>query len=372
MKILHANSARRWIGEAAHTYYLVRELYKKNISVYLFVRKNWELEKKIKNEKIPFKSLYFSSKFNPLKDFRDFVEAYKIVKKFNPSIIHVHRGKEHWLFAILKLFMKGKFKLVRTRHVVIPNRKHLLNKWLFEKITDHIICVSKKVAEQYKNWNIQNKLSIIYSGVDTTKFNTSVEPLYRKKLGIENKDILIGNIGRFQPIKGQIYFLMAAKEILKKYSNVYFILAGRDKGEQKKFENFIRKNNLEKHIFILNEIKDIEKLIASLDIGVITSLGSEGSSRILFEYMATGKPVIATNVGGIPEIVPEIQRSFIIKPGEVDILVSKIEILINNDKLRKKIGIENLKIIKSNFTLEKWCERTIRVYKRILVTGERK
>ena len=139
---------------------------------------------------------------------------------------------------------------------------------------------------------------------------------------------MIGLVGRVQRIKGQKVFLEAAEKIGEKFPKAHFVCVGRASDERRKsLLDAGREGPLKDRGHVLGEIDDIETFIATLDLGIVASLGSEGSSRITLEYMASSVPVIASKVGGIPELA-DLARNLdicLFEPGDSEKLSQLIE-----------------------------------------------
>jgi len=389
MRIIQINSARKWIGEAAHTFLLFKELSKRNIFSLLICKEGWAIEENAKKENLPFIPLKLKSRFNIISDFKDFLRLRKIIKENKIDIIHTHRGKEHWLSALTVLTLKNKPKIIRTRHVITPIKQHIFNKWLFGTATDAIICTSKKIYERAKKTGLikdENKIKVVYGGVDINKFSPKREKLvpdifnlgleehqeeptsyFRLNHHIPQSAILIGLVGRLQKIKGQEVFLNAAKIISENFSNTHFLIAGKGKEEKgKNLKNLANELSISDKITFLGYIDEVEEVIANLDIGVIASIGSEGSSRIAMEYMASGLPIVATNVGGIPEILSNGKYGILVESNSPKALAEGVITLLNNrQKMNelKKLAKERAEIY---FNFDRWTNEIIEIYKNLL------
>ena len=305
MKILMLNSARRWIGEAAHTLALAEGLEQRGHCVYLGVRHGHELEQRAAEKQFPrIVSLHFNSKFNPLTDISDLLKIRRLVRDEHIDLIHCHRGKDHWLAVLASRAMRHAPPLIRTRHVVTPAARHLINRWLYSFGTQGLIAVSRAA------WNSLGNLAdscphgkIIYSSVDSGKFRPELRSEEaRQELGCRPDTILVGLIGRFQRVKGQRDFIRAAAMLKDRFPQMHFLMAGRGSdGHIRGLRGIAQQAGLEAERYtLLGILPDVARVMASLDIGVIASVGSEGSSRALLEYMGCALPCVATRVGGNP------------------------------------------------------------------------
>lgn len=352
LKILIANSSRKWIGEAAHTLFLCQQLLARGHKVWLCCRRGWELEKRaLSITELNVIPLNMWSRAHLLYDLKDISQLRRLIKENKIDIVHVHRGKDHWLAALALQSMRKPPPLVRTRHVVVPLRQHIFNKWLFKNCTDAVISVSQRAKEslgELLEFSPLERQPVIYSAVDTESFSPSRRNAeLRRRLGVNDDGLLVGLIARFQRIKGQRQFLKAVKLVLEKNTNpqkLRFLLAGKYASTRgRKYQRLAQNLGINENLIIPDEIEDIAQLVASLDIGVVASLGSEGSSRIILEYMASGVPVVATAVGGIPELIKNQQSGLLVEPGNVQDLANAIKQLIDSPTLRQKFAQQGLK-----------------------------
>jgi glycosyltransferase involved in cell wall biosynthesis len=281
---------------------------------------------------------------------------------------------EHWLTVLALWGLKKRPPLVRTRHVCVPVSQHIFNKWLYYSQTNAVISVSKKtqasLGKLINHFPVE-KRPVIYAAIDCKVFKPDAGgAAFRQVVDIDKNGILVGLVARFQRIKGQTEFIEAAREILQKRiqsKNILFLLTGRNARKRKaKYENMAQELGVEKNVVFIDEVDDIQNLIASLDIGVVASLGSEGSSRIVMEYMASGIPVIATRVGGIPELVDDGKTGIIVEPGNSSALAQAIIRLIDNDKERKSLAEKGLKRAQEFYNPDRFVQETESLYYSLL------
>ncbi|MBN1902148.1 glycosyltransferase family 4 protein [Candidatus Sumerlaeota bacterium] len=369
--VLIINSAHKWVGEAEHSMNLVQGLRSRGIDAILVCRRNFPLEDYAKKNNIPHYAIKMNTNFNGIHDLLDFLKLRSIIKKHNISVIHCHRGKDHWLSACTRLFIPREKRpaLIRTRHVTVPVKKHIFNKWLYKNATDAVIAVSKKSASSLDGLPLPAPPAIIYAAVDSRRFSPDKRSeQMRRQCGIPQTDPqapLIGLVGRLQRIKGQHIFIQSIKKILGVFPNARFVIAG--KGSERKYLPLIKlakEKGVFGHIYTPGFMDNIEELIASLDVGVIASLGSEGSSRICMEYMASRIPIVATSVGGIPELLEEGNLGALINPGNPDDLASVvIEILSNKTPAREKVENAHKKALEF-LNLDRFIDETLAIYRK--------
>jgi len=319
LNILIVNSARHWIGEAARCIYLTQLLNDAGHNALLLARKDKPLHQQALKAGLPVKTLNMTGRFTGVLDACDVCSLLSLIRKRKIDVVHTHRGKDHWLCAsALRLIPRSRRPvLIRTRHVVTTVKEHLFNKWLFCSATDSIIAVSEAAKKSFGTLLENSKNAspeVIYAGIDNEMFSPSKRSLeLRSSLGVGEGEFLIGLIGRYQRIKGQEVFLESAAKVIKERPNIKFLMCGREAHfPPQRYKEIAASLGIESNVIALSYQENIETLIASLDVGVVASLGSEGSSRIAFEYMASGVPVIATKVGCLPEIIEDKENGLLI------------------------------------------------------------
>ncbi|GAB4324620.1 MAG: glycosyltransferase family 4 protein [Candidatus Sumerlaeia bacterium] len=366
------NSSRRWIGEAAHTLMLARLLEGAGHRVLLGCRRGRELEKAAGAIHLPALPLTFSSRLAPLHDLQDVMRVRRAVKTSGFQIVHCHRGKEHWTAWLALAGLRRRVLLVRTRHVVTPLRTHWPNRMLFERCTDGLIAVSRAALESFGPMLERippRRVAVIYSAVDSERFHPCRrDEELRRSWGVEPGGLAIGLVARFQHIKGQRVFLQAAAEVAHKAPGVRFVLFGRRVGvNAERLRRWAAELNLpDEQVVVEGRDLPVERVVASLDVGVSASLGSEGFSRIAVEYMASGLPVVATRVGALPEIVLDGETGFIVPSRDPAALAARLTLLCRDGALRARLGEAARARAVSKFHPARFLGDTVAFYEALL------
>jgi glycosyltransferase involved in cell wall biosynthesis len=341
MNIVLINSSRRWIGEAAHCAALYEQLRGRGHKVLLVCREGYELAHHAAQRGFALSTLKMRGRFNGIDDMRDVLRLRTLLKREQIELIHCHRGKDHWISAVARLGARGRIALIRTRHVVVRVKAHAANRWLFFRATDAVIAVSEKAKESLQSVipYMRQPPRVIYAGVDTGEFSPSRrDSRLRAALGVGEGELLVGLIGRLRSIKGQSEFLRAASVVASRFPRAKFLLSGRGtKSRRKRLAGEARDLGIADQVVILDHQPVVAPLIASLDVGVVASLGSEGSSRVTLEYMASGVPIVATRVGGIPELVKDGETALLVLPRDTTAMADAIEKLLSSESLRQQL-----------------------------------
>ncbi len=215
---------------------------------------------------------------------------------------------------------------------------------------------AKRSIAKYFNGEVE----IIPNGVSIKRFKRKNKKIKK----YDDKKINILFVGRIEKRKGLIYLLESYKKLLTKYENIRLIIVGRGP-LLNLYKKFVGKNKLQDvHFEGFVSIKDLPRYYSSADIFCSPAIFGESFGIVLLEAMATGIPVVAFDIPGYNDVVSNNKDGLLAKSRDVADLYDKLDILISNRSLRKKIGANG--IIKArNFTWEKIAKMNIQYYKKI-------
>jgi len=372
LKILLFNTAHRWIGEAATTHLIATELTRLGQEVHCLIPEENDFGNNLDHAKyklipIPWRNPGTKGLMPIL---RQYQSVHSEIKKFKPDIIHVGRGKEHWCIAILRGLFFRYAPIVRTRHVVLPQKQHGWNKALFLYSTDAITAISEIALDGLGDLGKHlpdDRRKVIYGAINEDKFGPEKRSEeFRVSLGVKPDQFLVGCIGRWQTIKGQDTFMEAMKIVHEKNPNIVPLMSGRKVTLRRPITKKLHeKLGLEGIMNYLDHVDKPEELIASLDLGVIASRGSEGFSRIAAEYMASIVPILTTNVGALPEMIQHEHNGIMIEPGDPEKMAEEILKLEQNPELRKKLTENGRKVFEEKFS-RKHLKEILDLYNNLL------
>ena len=328
--------------------------------------------KRIKFVTIPF----LVRRINPAYDVWALICLFLLLIKEKPAIVHTHTSKAGFLGRLAA-------KLARIPIIVHTPHGHvffgyfgplktqmfiLLEKYA-ARITDRIVALTKGEKEDYQFYKIasEDKIAVINSGVELGKIkDLSLEERQnlKRQLGIPEKSFVVGTAGRLEPVKGPEFLMEAAKDILSNYPQTYFVFAG-DGPLRKRLERKAYELGINTNMRFLGWRNDVTRVISIYDIFVFPSL-NEGMGRVLVEAMALGKPVVASNVGGIPDLVTHGKTGFLVPPKNPGQLAKYIQILIEDEGKRKRLGQAG-KEMALNFKKETMVEKIAELYDELLL-----
>ncbi len=369
MRIIQVLNSPNWSAASAYCINVSYELMKLGHEVLIMTEPGKPLEQAI-NWNIPYDDELrlnehcLSSYIHALKHLK------QVYRRFKPDIVSAHMNECSWMPGFVAKMSYPTAKVVRVRADIAAPNKNIFNLYVNHKWTDHIVCSSQLHKDVCcKNLFLSpDKLSVVYGSVDSEKFNPDTyDSSIRKKLNLEEDDFVICLLGRLSPIKGHEYAIKAVSLLKDLPVKVKLLCIGYE--SERKYDwlkGEAERLGVADRLVYLGRCDNIPALLNSIDVGIITSLGSEANSRATLEYMACGKPVVVTNVGVLPELVDEGKNGFVIEKGNAEKLAEALKKLALNKDLCLEMGSTSRQRIEENFTLKQFGLKMEAVYKYVL------
>lgn len=298
------------------------------------------------------------------KDILVFNRFYNLCRSYKPNIVHCWDSMTSiYLAPICKLLQ---IKLVNGMVSNSPARRNIFNKhWLRARLTfpfsDFIVGNSKSGLKAYHA--PENKSMVIYNGFNFERIkNLEDKEVIRMKI-YDNSKYLIGMVATFCEQKDYKTFFRAAQILLKKRDDITFLAIGRGTNSEEAIK-LIDKAYMDS-FRLIGLIPDVESYINVMDVCVLSTF-TEGISNSILEYMALGKPVVATDGGGTEEIVINNETGFLVKQSDPFELAAKMEIFLNDPHLRKSFGQEGKDRVKWLFSIETMVNNYVELYNKIV------
>jgi len=245
-----------------------------------------------------------------------------------------------------------------------------MGRWTVRQNTK-VIAISEAVKQYLIRECVpEHQIVRVYDGVDLQQYqpHKSIPPSVPHHTS--PPFVKVGLIGQIGERKGHLYLLEAARMMIQTHPEVRFWIVGKEPDHSKGrytelLCQYVKENHLEPYVKFWGFRTDIPEILARLDILVLPSL-QEPFGKIVIEAMAMEKPVVASNVGGVPEIVADGKTGLLISPGNADAIRQALEQLIMDRETREQMGIEGRKRVEQMFSLEKNVRKIEQVYKAIL------
>lgn len=296
---------------------------------------------------------------------------YRTIRAEQPAVVHT------WLFTA-DLYGRLAAWLARTPVIVSAVRNVDLDKpWhyvavdrLLRHVTDAFTVNADAVGEilQRRERVVPSRIRTIYNGVNLDTFNPAqTDGAVRGNLGIEPRAPLIGVIGRCVPQKDQETFLRAAALVRYEAPEAHFVIVGHGPLRQE-LRRVAGTLALDGCVHFLDPQVNVQAIMASLDLVVVSSR-YEGCCNVILEAMAMAKPVIATAVGGNPELVLHGQTGLLVPPADPQALAEAMRSLLADPGRAQSLGRCARARAEEQFTLERMVQETTQVYERLLATA---
>jgi glycosyltransferase involved in cell wall biosynthesis len=338
-----------------------------------------ELQKKsIKFISLSIKNIVSENKFlKAILQFPNFLgvmfKTAQVIKQENPDIIHVNLFYSA-LFSIIpaKFYKKLFIWIAQTPSDLLKYK--LLTKFLIFLSNKTILTCKDLVRLAKENGFNTEKFRVIYTGLKMEEFRRKESS--GNEIEINNQKIkkpIVAMIGRFDRYqKGHQYFIEAARIINEKMSEVNFLIVGGTANEEeekfkKELEERVKEIGLSEKIIFTGFYPDLIYLLSNVEIVVIPSL-YEAPSAVAIEASAMRRPVVASNVGGIPEVIIDGETGFLVPPKDPQAIAEKVIFLLKNPQIAKEMGEKGYQRIKENFTQERLAREYEKLYEELLKT----
>jgi len=306
-------------------------------------------------------------------------ELAALVKAEKPDIVHTHGSLSGRIAARMR-----KIPVVYTKHgqVRTPDRRgiassqagpftRLVNRVATRVLADRVIAVSDRVRKELEDSGIQpSMITVIPNGIDLSPYRQKAKRTSKAKAADADaqgkRSFLIGTVARLSPEKGIDTLLDAAKIVVTSYPSARFVIAGTGPLERELAQK-VRDLRLENCVRMAGFVDNVPGLFSGLDLYVLPS-DTEGIPLALLEAMAAGLPVVATRVGGVPEVVVDGVTGFLVPPRQPKALAQAIVRLLVDPDLAKSMGASGRERAESMFDARVTAERTVQVYRDVLAS----
>jgi len=357
--IAHIDTETSWRGGQRQVIELIKGLNKLGQKNVLFCKSSSEIAQKADKTGIDVIKL-------PLRGEWDIISVFKLrsyIKKNNVDVVHAHTSHAHTV-AQMALTGVSACRLVVSRRVDFHINNYFSKKFKYGKRVDKIITVSNAIRRVLIEDDINPELLVtIQSGFIPGEFRNNHNNInLRKELGISENTIVVSTVAALASHKAHHVLLKAANLVLKKHSDVKFLLAG--EGEMRSIiERYINNLGLKKSVILLGFIEGIGAVYRASDIFAITS-EEEGLCTSILDAMHFGLPIVATSAGGIPELVQDGINGFIVPVNDYTSVAERLNVLIEDPDRRGKMGLHSSDLLEQH-TVEHTIEKTLSLYHEI-------
>jgi glycosyltransferase involved in cell wall biosynthesis len=317
-------------------------------------------------------------RISPVNDLKAFISIFLLLRRSKPDIVHTHTSKAG-ILGRLAAWLARVPTIIHTPHGHVfyghfgrlLSRIFLQMEKLLGKITHHHIALTPEEGNDYLNLGVakSKNISVIHSGVDLNCFKRSATESNpkRNELGISADSLVVGYVGWLIPIKGVTYLVDAMAEVVQLHPNSLLVLVGKgdEKGEEEiKLRERVASLGLTDRVRFLGWRPDVNEIMGCFDIFVLPSL-NEGMGRVLVEAMSAGLPIVASRVGGIPDLVKHGENGLLVPPANAGALEQAISDLLSDKSRRKHMGETGKKMCRP-YSVEAMVDKIDNLYSKLL------
>jgi len=310
----------------------------------------------------------FAVPFGPLKNvpqvIRSVMRLRRIIREQKVELLHSN-GPQTNVCAGLAGWLEGIPAVWHVRNLLYGSMYDIDR--LCAGLAARIVCNSEAIRERFRGSSAWDKSVTILNAVDLDAFNPQAsDESFRRQLGVPPDGVVVGMAGRIGLGKGHVHFIDAAIRLLRDGANAQFVIVGdaqipEESTRLKLLRRQVNDAQVEDRIRFLGFRQDMPQVMRGLDILVLAS-DAEPCGRVLFEAMASGRAVVATNSGGTPEIVRDGSEGLLVPPRDPGALASAIRKLAEEPALRQRLGRAGANRARQEFSVARYVARILDVY----------
>lgn len=312
---------------------------------------------------------------HPLKDIKTLIKLVIFLKKEKFDIVHCHTSKGGFIGRLAAKLAGAKIIIYSPHGDIfegyfckLATDFFILLEKFAARFTDKIINLTKIEIERFLEHGIgtRHQLKQIYNGINIKYYERAMTSNLKKRdeFGLGKDDFVCATVGRLVPVKGHTYLIKAIQKVVKVIPEAKFLFVG--DGELKpKLSEEIKSYDLQRNVFLLGARSDIATILSCINVFLLPSL-NEGFGMVLIEAMAARKPVIATNVGGVPEVIINGTTGILVPPEDPEAFSSAIIKLYNNPEMSLEMGLAGYKRAKKLFNIETTVHELEELYEALI------
>jgi glycosyltransferase involved in cell wall biosynthesis len=264
----------------------------------------------------------------------------------------------------------GRFPVVAVEHgdAHHPGKTHIqkIKPKTISYLADSWVAVSRFTRDALvRRFNVpEKKIRVIPNGIPMDVYTTGGGKISRRDLGLPDDSLVLGAVGSLYPVKGHRYLIEAAARLAPLYPGLHVVIAGSG-GEEQRLRDLARDLGVAERVHLLGRRNDIPDLLKAFDMFVLPS-ESEAHPLSLCEAMATGLPSVASDVGGVPEVIENGRSGLLVPPGDIDALAKAVKDLIESRDLRERLGTQARERVRQEYSTERMLERYSDLYEEVL------
>jgi glycosyltransferase involved in cell wall biosynthesis len=360
LSLFHIDAGKEWRGGQRQALFLVKVLQREGYPVHFVVQPESPLHKKASEAGVRVLPLRMKSEFDLGAIFR----LSREMKRRQCRLAHFHDAHGVAIGAAAARRAQVPLRFI-SRRVDFPLKKSAFSHRKYTRDIDAIIAISEGVRNVLLDSGIPSSLvHVIPSGIDFSPFEeVTPRDFLRKEFSFAPDDFLVGIVAALEDHKGHTYLIQASKILREQAPKIKIIVVGTG-SLSFVLDQQVRELGVEDIVFFLGFREDVPRILASLDLFVLSS-HLEGLGSSLLDAMASRLPVVATQVGGIPEVVIHEETGLLVPPRNPEALAKDILMLYRDRELAARLGQNGYEVVHKKFSAEAMAAKIIDLYERL-------
>lgn len=357
MSLFQIDAGKEWRGGQRQSFFLAKELKRKGLIFHYCVQPSSPLHRKALEANLPVIPIKIGNEL----DIAAVLRLASAMKRRKCRLVHFHDAHSITVGSAAASLAKVPLRII-SRRVDFQLKSNYFSRAKYMKHIDAIIAVSEGVKNVLVDGGINpGIIRVVPDGIDFTPYKKAVSSDYlRREISCSPDDFLVGIVAHLADHKGHKYLIQATKLLKEVAPKIKVIIVG--EGPLKmELNRQVKEINVEDMVFFLGFRKDVPQILASLDLFVLSS-HLEGMGSILMDAMACRLPVVATKVGGIPEVVIQGETGLLVPPRRPSALAKSILKLYNDRTLASRLGERGYEVVHQKFSAESMADKIINVY----------
>jgi glycosyltransferase involved in cell wall biosynthesis len=360
MKVAHIDTASTWRGGEKQVLSLAEGLRKAGHDVLVVCPPGSELERACRERLLETRAVPMRAEL----DLPAMARVAGALRRFGAEVVHCHTARAHTL-GLAAAWLAGTPVTVVSRRVDFPVGGNVFSKLKYRLPVDAVVAVSSAVKEVLVASGLRRrKIAVVPGGVDPGKYRGGPgRRKIRAEMGLEDGTPVIGALGALVPHKGHSSLIKALPALRRSRPDLMCVIVGAGELERD-LRDLSRDLGVESALEFVGHQSDVRSIVPAFDCLVHPSK-LDASPNVLKEAMVMGVPVVATNVGGVSEIVVDGDCGLLVPPGDIEALAGAVGRVLDDDKLRRRLVAGGVARVEE-FSVDRTVEETCRLYARLL------
>jgi len=362
MRILHTEASLAWGGQEIRILKESEGMRARGHQVFIIASPESDILQRAKERGFQTKAV----KFQRRNFFRIIPEMVRFIESEHIDVVNTHSSKDSWLVLPSARLARNKPFAIRTRHLSVAISKDPFSRFLYNSLPHFIITTGEAIRKQMINDNHFNpdKIISIPTGVDLDLFIAEGQnDILRKELNLPPSASLIGTVSVFRNWKGLDYFVKAMPMILKEFPDAIGVIAG-DGPDKRILQNTITETGMDTKIHLLGHREDIPDVLRSIDILVHPSYANEGVPQSVLQAMALKKPVVASDLEPLREVVIEGVTGKLSRIKDPESIAHAVITLLRNKELTAYLGENGRKLVEDSYSFQHMTDKIESLYRK--------